>query len=301
MDIASHLFFHALSDLTRLRCLALMHRRGEMCVCDLTRILDESQPKISRHLAQLRELGLVQARRSGTWMHYAIAPDLPAWAQQVLDAALPAFAQTARGLADLNVLAAAEKMNDLDDAIPSCQTFFEDSLMQQPTYNVLFLCTGNSARSIMAEALLNHWGQGKFHAYSAGSHPRGEIHPRTLELLQRLGFPTDNLRSKNWDEFAQAGAPVMDFVFTVCDQAKNEVCPVWPGQPMTAHWGVPDPVAAEGDEVAKSLAFREAFRVLENRIKLFTSLQLPQLDKLRIKQEIDKIGTTTPDQALSNS
>ncbi|MDD2893166.1 MAG: arsenate reductase ArsC [Halothiobacillaceae bacterium] len=167
--------------------------------------------------------------------------------------------------------------------------------MEQPVYNVLFLCTGNSARSIMAEALLNHWGKDRFHAYSAGSHPRDGIHPLTLELLQRLGFSCEGMRSKSWDEFAQPNAPVMDFVFTVCDQARNETCPVWPGQPMTAHWGVPDPVAVEGDKVMQMLAFREAFRVLENRIKLFSSLQLGQLDKLRIKTEIDRIGTAMPD------
>ncbi|MEW6765686.1 MAG: arsenate reductase ArsC [Pseudomonadota bacterium] len=161
-------------------------------------------------------------------------------------------------------------------------------------YNVLFLCTGNSARSVMAEVLLNHWGQGRFHAYSAGSHPRGEIHPMTLELLQRLEFPMDGLRSKSWDEFAQPGAPVMDFVFTVCDQARNETCPVWPGQPMTAHWGVLDPVTVEGDEVTRMNGFREAFRVLENRIKLFACLPLGQLDRLRVQSEVDKIGKAMP-------
>ncbi|TQV64070.1 MAG: arsenate reductase ArsC [Halothiobacillaceae bacterium] len=164
----------------------------------------------------------------------------------------------------------------------------------ETVYNVLFLCTGNSARSMMAEVLLDHWGKGRFKTYSAGSHPKGEVHPMTLELLRRLEFPVDQLRSKSWDEFAQPGAPVMDFVFTVCDQARNETCPIWPGQPLTAHWGVPDPVAVEGSEVERMLAFREAFRVLENRIKLFASLPFGQLDRLRIKQEIDKIGTAMP-------
>ena len=164
----------------------------------------------------------------------------------------------------------------------------------ETVYNVLFLCTGNSARSVMAEVLLNHWGKGRFHAFSAGSHPKGEVHPMTLELLERLEFPVDQLRSKSWDEFGQDGAPVMDFVFTVCDQARDETCPVWPGQPLTAHWGVPDPVAVEGNDVTRMLAFREAFRVLENRIKLFASLPLGQLDRLRIQQEVDKIGTAMP-------
>lgn len=164
----------------------------------------------------------------------------------------------------------------------------------EQVYNVLFLCTGNSARSVMAEVLLNHWGRGRFRAYSAGSHPKGEVHPLTLELLQRLDFQVDGLRSKSWDEFAQPGAPVMDFVFTVCDQTRNETCPVWPGQPILAHWGVPDPVAVEGDEMTRMNAFREAFRVLENRIKLFSSLSLGQLDRLRIQHEVEKIGMAMP-------
>jgi arsenate reductase len=297
MEIESHQFFHALSDPTRLRCLALLDSQGEVCVCELTRTLGQSQPKISRHLGLLRDLGLVEARRAGVWMHYRITPALPDWALSVLAAALPAFAASPQGQADL-----CEWANKPGNCVPevsitsnleSEQTKGECA-MEQPIYNVLFLCTGNSARSIMSEALLNHWGKGRFHAYSAGSHPRGGIHPLTLELLQRLDFPTEELRSKSWDEFAQAGAPAMDFVFTVCDTARDEICPVWPGQPMTAHWGVPDPVAVEGDEVMRMLAFREAFRVLENRIKLFTSLPLGQLDKLRIKTEIDRIGTEMP-------
>lgn len=167
----------------------------------------------------------------------------------------------------------------------------------EQVYNVLFLCSGNSARSIMAEVLLNHWGRGRFKAYSAGSHPRGEVHPLTLELLGRLGFPTEGLRSKSWDEFAKPGAPVMDFVFTVCDQTRSETCPVWPGQPIVAHWGVADPVLVEGDEITRMMAFREAFRTLERRIQLFCSLPLHQLDRLRIQREVEKIGTVQPEQA----
>ncbi|OYY75559.1 MAG: hypothetical protein B7Y40_01185 [Gammaproteobacteria bacterium 28-57-27] len=297
MEIESHQFFHALSDSTRLRCLALLHKQGEICVCELTRTLAQAQPKISRHLSLLRDLGLVQARRAGVWMHYRITPELPDWMQAVLDVALPAFSLTTQGQADRCALmgkagSCAPEFSIVSN-LESEQTKGECA-MEQPVYNVLFLCTGNSARSIMAEALLNHWGKDRFHAHSAGSHPRGGVHPLTLELLQRLDFPTEGLRSKSWDEFAQSGAPSMDFVFTVCDQAKNETCPVWPGQPMTAHWGVPDPVATEGDEMMQMLAFREAFRVLENRIKLFSSLPLGQLDKLRIKTEIDKIGTAMP-------
>lgn len=157
-------------------------------------------------------------------------------------------------------------------------------------YNVLFLCTGNSARSIIGEALINQWGQGKFKGFSAGSHPRGSVHPLALELLKRMNLPTAGLRSKSWDEFAAAGAPPLDFVFTVCDNAAAEVCPYWPGQPMTAHWGVPDPAAIEGSDTEKWLAFREAFRLLDNRIKIFTALPLASLDRIKLQARLDAIG-----------
>jgi len=157
-------------------------------------------------------------------------------------------------------------------------------------YNVLFLCTGNSARSIMAEALLNHWGKRRFKGYSAGSFPKGAVNPMALNLLEKAHLDTSRLRSKSWDEFAKTGAPVMDFVFTVCDQAASEACPVWPGNPVTAHWGVPDPAAAEGPEAEKLRAFRYAYQALETRIKLFTSLRLEALDRLAIKREVDEIG-----------
>lgn len=157
-------------------------------------------------------------------------------------------------------------------------------------YNVLFLCTGNSARSILAEALLNHWGKGAFRGFSAGSFPKGEVHPLTLELLRSLALPDAGLRSKSWSEFAPADAPKMDFVFTVCDQAAGEVCPVWPGNPITAHWGIPDPAAVEGTAAQKRAAFRDAYRRLDARIKLFVSLPLEKLDRMAQKRESDRIG-----------
>ena len=158
------------------------------------------------------------------------------------------------------------------------------------TYNVLFLCTGNSARSIMAEAILNKRGAPKFKAFSAGSHPSGKVRPEALRELEAAHLPIDNARSKDWEEFAQAGAPVMDFVFTVCDNAAKEVCPVWPGQPMTAHWGIPDPVAVVGTPEEVQRAFRDAFVSLDRRIGLFLSLPMASLDRMAIQREIDRIG-----------
>lgn len=162
--------------------------------------------------------------------------------------------------------------------------------MSDKIYNVLFLCTGNSARSIMAEKLMEHWGKGKFKAYSAGSHPNGTVNPFAIETLKHRSLPTEGLRSKSWDEFAAEGAPHLDFVFTVCDNAAGEVCPYWPGQPMTAHWGVEDPAAVVGTDAEKLAAFRKICGYLENRIKLFVSLPLSKLDNMKIKDEIDAIG-----------
>jgi arsenate reductase (thioredoxin) len=162
--------------------------------------------------------------------------------------------------------------------------------MVEKPYRALFLCTGNSARSILAEALLTHWGKGRFEAYSAGSFPKGAVHPLALDLLERLHLPTAGLRSKSWDEFARPGAPVMDFVFTVCDQAVGEICPVWPGHPVTAHWGVPDPAAVEASATQKQRVFRDALLVLENRIKLFVALPIDKLDRMALKSRLRKIG-----------
>jgi arsenate reductase len=167
----------------------------------------------------------------------------------------------------------------------------------QGRYNVLFLCTGNSARSIMAEAIMNQKGRPNFTAYSAGSHASGKIRPEAIKQLQTAKLPTENLRSKNWDEFAKAGAPHLDFVFTVCDNAAKEVCPIWPGQPMTAHWGIPDPAAVTGTPEQVERAFRDAFMILERRISLLLCLPLAALDKLAIQKEIDRIGKTSEAQS----
>jgi protein-tyrosine-phosphatase len=162
--------------------------------------------------------------------------------------------------------------------------------MADRPYHVLFLCTGNSARSILAESLINHWGGAGFRGFSAGSHPKGVVHPVAIELLRRMRLPTESLRSKSWDEFAAPAGPPLDFVFTVCDNAAGEVCPYWPGQPMTAHWGVPDPAAVEGPDTEKWMAFRSAFSALESRIKVFTSLPIAALDRIKLQERLDAIG-----------
>lgn len=157
-------------------------------------------------------------------------------------------------------------------------------------YNVLFLCTGNSARSIMAESLLTHWGGGRFRSYSAGSFPKGQVHPLALELLGRMKLPSEGFRSKSWDEFAAPDAPPLDFIFTVCDNAAGEVCPVWPGKPTTAHWGIADPAAVEGSDADKAFAFRKALKELETRIKLFTDLPIASLDQMTLSGKLRAIG-----------
>jgi protein-tyrosine-phosphatase len=161
---------------------------------------------------------------------------------------------------------------------------------QARVLNVLFLCTGNSARSIIAEAIMNREGRGRFKAYSAGSHPKGEVNPNTLRLLQSLHYRTDDFRSKSWDEFAGPDAPKLDFVFTVCDDAAAEVCPIWPGQPMTAHWGMPDPANAAGSPAEIALAFSDAYRMMNNRITLFMNLPMASLDRMSLQRRLEEIG-----------
>jgi len=164
--------------------------------------------------------------------------------------------------------------------------------MTDRPYNVLFLCTGNSARSILGEALLNDMGKGRFRAWSAGSHPGGRVNPFAIELLAKNGLPVEGLRSKSWDEFAAPGAPEFDFIFTVCDSAAAETCPIWPGHPMSAHWGIPDPAAVEGDDETKRRAFRDAFSRLQRRISLLVNLPMQSLDKLSLQKRLAEIGKT---------
>lgn len=173
--------------------------------------------------------------------------------------------------------------------------------MQDKTLNVLFLCTGNSARSILAECVLNREGRGRFRGYSAGSHPQGRVNPYALDLLRKENYDVSSLCSKSWDEFAGPGAPEMDFVFTVCDNAAGEVCPIWPGQPMTAHWGLPDPAAAEGTEAEKRLAFADTLRMLRQRISIFVSLPMASLEKLTLQKHLDDIGRMSRKAAKSEA
>lgn len=172
--------------------------------------------------------------------------------------------------------------------------------MSKPVSNVLFLCTGNSARSIIAERLLDHWGKGRFKGWSAGSHPKGAVHPLAIRLLKQVGLPTEGLRSKGWEEFARPDAPSMDYVFTVCDQAAGEVCPIWPGHPITAHWGIPDPAAATGSETQQMQAFREAVRMLERRIQLFVALHERDLSRAEKQARVIEIGGLRDDAATKD-
>ncbi len=221
---------------------------------------------LSFHLAHLSRVGLIKGRQESRFIFYSAY-------YTVMDDLLAFLTHNC-----------CQGKNDCLPRVDSMKT------MNERIFSVLFLCTGNSARSILAEAILNHIGRGRFKAYSAGSHPAGSINPFALEILKQQGMPTDDLRSKNWDEFSEPDAPRLDFVITVCDKAAGEACPVWPGQPMTAHWGIEDPAAVQGDDEAKRRAVTKAFREMSTRISLFTSLPLQKLDTLALKKELDTIG-----------
>lgn len=264
----------ALAQETRLETMRLLVAAGPEGVSAgaLADVLTIPANTMSFHLSNLVNAGLATQRRDGRSIFYAA--DLATF-----DALLAQLSDIRSG----------------DAAINRSKAMSEN---HRP-YNVLFLCTGNSARSIMAEAAMGRWGAGRFNAFSAGSQPKGEVHPMTLKTLTALNYKTDGLRSKSWEEFAVEGAPPLDFVFTVCDNAANEVCPVWPGQPMSAHWGIEDPAAAEGSESAIGMAFRRAYFELENRIKIFTSLRLQGLDKLSLQGKLNSIGKAKLEQAAS--
>lgn len=286
----------ALAQDSRLRVFRLLVQAGSagLPAGEIARALGVPPNTLSAHLSVLSQAGLVRSRRQGRSILYSA--DF-AGMRALLVFLTEDCCQGRPELCSpsLAVLAA--------DARPPAQP--EGSLaMSTKTrpvrpYNVLFLCTGNSARSIMAECALARWSQGRFNAFSAGSHPKGQVHPMTLELLRRMNYETDHLRSKSWDEFTQPGAPPLDFVFTVCDQAAGEMCPVWPGQPMTAHWGVEDPAAFVGPEDKQFQVFKRIYLELENRIKIFASLRLEALDRLTLKARLEAIGRTRPGESES--
>jgi arsenate reductase len=265
----------------RIRALQALVRAGAKGVSagDLAHRCGVAPSTMSFHLTQMRSVGLVESRREGRTLYYvASLPTLEALGRAVMTGFCPAL---------------------VPDFDPFATGTFGDPAMaandRSRILNVLFLCSGNSARSQMAEAILTREGQGRFQAYSAGSRPRDTVHPQALAVLRRANLPITGLRPKTWVEFGAPDAPVMDFVFTVCDEAAGEACPMWPGQPMTAHWGVPDPVAFVGTDAATAAVFNDTFRMLYNRISLFVSLPLASLDRLALKRRVDAIGAMARD------
>ena len=281
----------ALAQESRLKVFRLLVRQGPagMAAGDIARALSVPNNTMSSHLATLARAGLIGSRKESRSVLYAVISKARArcsrscWriaAAAVATSARRDHRHPQRGA--LFIGSGGEKRREETMAIHK----------QQEPLNVLFLCTGNTARSIMAEAILNRLGVGKFKAYSAGSYPKGEVNPHALTVLRKSKFDVSKLRSKSWDEFAEPEVPELDFVFTVCDDAAKEVCPVWPGQPMTAHWGLPDPAKAEGTEAEQALAFADCFRMLYQRISIFVSLPIDRLSKLSLQKHLDEIGQT---------
>lgn len=276
----------ALSQETRLGVfrLLMVEGPGGMAAGDIARRLDVPPSTLSTHLSVLENAGLVTSTRIQRSIRYAVdiagARDLIGFLTDECCRGNPEICGTAFG------------------ATPRPHPLKEPPMADQDKiWNVLFLCTGNSARSILAEAILDREGAGRFKAFSAGSMPAGQVNPHAIALLQKLNHPTEAMRSKSWDEFAVNGAPAMDFVFTVCDNAASEVCPIWPGQPVSAHWGVPDPAAVEGTEAEKAAAFAETYRLLSNRISIFVNLPMGSLDRLSLQKRLDEIGRNMPKSA----
>ena len=271
----------ALAQDTRLEIFRYLAQNAPQPAGQIGEVFGLPLATLSFHLKTLQQAGLLDCRREGRQLIYqarcAVIVELMGYlTEHCCNLPVPS---------PITSLLPLENLTRKSAAMP-----------QDSVYNVLFLCTGNSARSILAETLMNHHGQGRFRAFSAGSHPTGRVNPYAIRLLELQGLPIEGLCSKSWDEFATPEAPALDFVFTVCDNAAGETCPFWPGQPMTAHWGVEDPAAVEGDDVQKMLAFRKAFRELENRIKIFASLPFKSLDKIRLQARLDEIGQTVLEQ-----
>ncbi|SDI92684.1 metalloregulator ArsR/SmtB family transcription factor [Aliiruegeria lutimaris] len=269
--------FFALSQQTRLDIFRMLVQSGEpgRHAGEIADTLEIRQNTLSNNLNILLNAGLVNRVREGRHIRYT------------------ANTETTGELLSFLLEGCCQSRPEICFPLIERSSRRTEAPMAQDTYNVLFLCTGNSARSLMAEAIMNREGMGKFRAFSAGSLPSPDgPHPYAVELLKNLNHNTSEIRTKDWAEFASEGAPKLDFVFTVCDKAAAEVCPVWPGQPMSAHWGVPDPVAAQGNEAEKRLAFADAYRMLRNRISIFTNLPLETLDKFSLQRQLDQIGQT---------
>lgn len=287
--------FSALSDETRLRILMLLDSEPRLCVCHLQELLNRPQSTISRHLAVLLQDEWLRITRQGTWNIYDINPDLPLWVRQVIRLSRMSWSLSAEGRSTLQRADQIYRTNaallcgaTAQDLPPEIQKSESGKIV-----NVLFLCVANSARSILAEALLNRWGAGRFRAFSAGQKTEGsEIHPLTLVALEKLGLPSEGLYSKHWSTFLAPDAPKMDMVITVCDTLLNEACPAWPGRPITAHWGVTDParLAAEHPDQNGTDFFIAAARALEPRIRLLTQLPDYAIEKLHWRDEVTAIG-----------
>lgn len=284
----------ALAHEGRLEIFRLLVRRApdEVAAGELALALGVRGSTLSNQLGELERAGLIRSRREGRSVLYRVDLDVAGSLLGFLavdcckgrpEACLPIAGALLRrpGGEGGNQMTRDDRTKDDGSRV----------------FNVLFLCNGNSARSIFAEAILNRVGEGRFRAFSAGAHPRGQIHPRAQALLDTLNFDMTGYRSKSWDEFARQDAPALDFVFTVCDKAANETCPVWPGQPMSAHWGIPDPAAVDGNETEVGLAFTEAYRFLFNRISAFVSLPIRSLDSLSLQKRLDEIGRQSPPDA----
>jgi arsenate reductase len=288
--------FAALAQESRLDVFRLLMRQapyglpaGQIAAC-----LGVAASTLSAYLAQLERAGLLRSWREQRRIFYA--------ADIAGVRALLAFLteECCSGHPELCGYTSPHALLPLETALEEgTRPARKTPVSEGRIYHVLFLCTGNSARSIIAECLLNRLGQGTFRAYSAGSKPKGTIHPYALELLQHYNYATEQLRSKSWEEFSRADAPPLDFVFTLCDEAAQETCPVWPGQPISAHWGLPDPAAVDGTEAEKRFAFLDTLRMLNNRINIFINLPVAKLDQLSLRQRVDAIGKTTPHTAQS--
>lgn len=273
----------ALAQEVRLTIFRLLVQAGPHGVSAgvIARTLDLPAATLSFHIAQLARAGLVTGRQEGRFIYYAAD-------YSAMDGLIAYLTENCcQGGQCLPQTAAVNTTAKRRQRAGASQ---EEKSMPERVFNVLFLCTGNSARSILAEAILNHLGRGRFRAFSAGSHPGGKVNPCAIELLTRQGLAVADLRSKSWDEFAAPDAPRIDFVFTVCDNAAGEICPVWPGKPITAHWGIEDPAAVEGGDEDKRKAFAKAFAEMRRRISLFVNLPLGKLDAMAVKGELDRIG-----------